>query len=126
MEPEFLAILERGAIDLEGKIKEKILSSVPPENAPSTIARKGSSITLIDTGEMLNSVTHRLMESGNEFEVGIFDEVVLERAMANEFGTPHVPERSFLRSTYDEEINRINREMADEITDLLIKKLELK
>ena len=29
-------------------------------NAPSTIARKGSSIPLIDTGVMLNSITHEV------------------------------------------------------------------
>lgn len=37
--------------------KKKIQSSIPPPNAPSTVAAKGSSKTLIDTGQMLNSAT---------------------------------------------------------------------
>ena len=33
-------------------VVEKIDSQIPPPNAPSTIARKGSSVPLIDTGQM--------------------------------------------------------------------------
>lgn len=40
------------------RIKKKILSNIPPENAPSTVEQKKSSKTLIDTGAMLNSVQH--------------------------------------------------------------------
>ena len=38
------------------RIKTKITSNIQPANAPSTIKRKKSSRTLIDTGAMLNSV----------------------------------------------------------------------
>lgn len=41
-------------------IRTTILSNVPPPNTPRTIARKGSSRTLIDTGQMLRAVTYRL------------------------------------------------------------------
>lgn len=41
--------------------KKKIRSSIPPPNAPSTIARKGSDKTLIDTGQMLNSSTTKVI-----------------------------------------------------------------
>jgi hypothetical protein len=37
-------------------IKNKIDQNIPPPNAKSTIAAKGSSHTLIDTGQMRNSV----------------------------------------------------------------------
>lgn len=37
-------------------IVEKIRTSVPPPNAPSTIARKGSSNTLVDTGQMVQTL----------------------------------------------------------------------
>lgn len=40
------------------RVKKKILSNIAPPNAASTIARKKSSRTLIDTGTMLNSVNH--------------------------------------------------------------------
>jgi hypothetical protein len=37
-------------------VQAKIVTSVPPPNAPSTIARKGSSTTLIDTGRLRQSI----------------------------------------------------------------------
>lgn len=43
---------------IASEIKKKIVSKIPPPNAPETIKRKGSSTPLIDTGRMLNSITH--------------------------------------------------------------------
>lgn len=40
----------------QDQIKQKIDQNVPPPNSPFTIARKGSSKTLIDTGAMKNSI----------------------------------------------------------------------
>lgn len=40
------------------RIKETIQGSVPPPNAPRTIARKGSSTTLVDTSQMYQSVNY--------------------------------------------------------------------
>lgn len=48
-----LGILCQWVID---RFANEIESSVPPPNAPSTIARKGSSHTLIDSGQMKNSL----------------------------------------------------------------------
>ena len=53
------------ALDLVGQeiqeeIQDSIRSNTPPPNAPSTVARKGFDKTLIDTGFMLDSVTHRV------------------------------------------------------------------
>jgi hypothetical protein len=53
------------ALDLVGQeiqeeIQDSIRSNTPPPNAPSTVARKGRDKTLIDTGFMLDSVTHRV------------------------------------------------------------------
>lgn len=42
-------------------IKEKITSNVPPPLAPSTIARKKSSKTLIDSGNMLSSINFEIV-----------------------------------------------------------------
>jgi hypothetical protein len=42
---------------LAGKIKKKIGSQVPPPNSPLTILMKKSSKTLIDQGDLRNSVT---------------------------------------------------------------------
>lgn len=43
---------------LTNKMKLKINSNIPPRLADATIARKGSSKSLIDTAQMLNSVQH--------------------------------------------------------------------
>lgn len=43
-----------------GLIQDQIASNMPPPNAPSTIAQKGSSGTLIDTGRMRQSITWEL------------------------------------------------------------------
>ena len=42
-------------------IKEKISSNIQPKNADSTIAKKGSSKTLIDTGIMRSSIEYRVV-----------------------------------------------------------------
>lgn len=41
-------------------IQEKIRSMLPPPNAPSTIAAKGSDHTLINTGQLLNSIDYEV------------------------------------------------------------------
>jgi len=47
---------ERCALAFEGGIKQRISRGIPPPNAPSTIAAKGSSKPLIDTGQLRNAV----------------------------------------------------------------------
>jgi hypothetical protein len=39
-------------------------AGVPPPNAPSTIERKGSSRPLVDTGQLLNSITYEVVDTG--------------------------------------------------------------
>lgn len=41
-----------------GLIKQRIANGIAPGNRPSTIARKGSSKPLIDTGQLRNSITY--------------------------------------------------------------------
>lgn len=45
-------------------IKMYVKNGVAPPNTDETIARKGSSKPLVDTGEMLNSVTYKVMGTG--------------------------------------------------------------
>lgn len=49
--------LRRMGLKVEGDIKARIAQGIPPPNHPITIARKGSSKTLIDSGQLRNSVT---------------------------------------------------------------------
>ncbi len=41
-----------------GRVQAKIHSHPPPPNSPKTIARKGSSGTLIDSGQLVQSIRH--------------------------------------------------------------------
>ena len=59
------ALLHMGLL-IKKQIQEKIRSSVPPPNASSTIAAKGSDKTLIDTGQLLNSIDFELHRNGDK------------------------------------------------------------
>ncbi len=52
--------LEILGVKYVGQIQARMATSIPPPNAPSTIARKGSSVTLIDTNQMRSAVTYML------------------------------------------------------------------
>ena len=103
--PTLLELSNDLGMELENRIRLKILSNVPPPLKESTIRAKGSSVTLIDSGQMLASVQSRVDDSNPELLqvwAGIFDEDVAEYACYNEYGTRFIPSRSFIRSTYDE------------------------
>jgi len=96
---------------LEGKIKEKITHGDPswPSLKPETVKRKGSSKPLIDTGKLRNSITHKV--EGDAVLVGVFAEDVCVYAAVHEFGSPkkNIPQRSYLRKTFDEQKEEIER-----------------
>ena len=114
---------EKALIKIENAIVKKILSNVPPPNAPSTIRQKGSSKTLVDTSEMVGHVTHRqTIKSGQIIgEIGIFDPEIAKRARYNEYGTRDIPARPFLRPAFDETAPKAAEEMANEIWDQIKK-----
>lgn len=43
-----------------GQIQQRMATSIPPPLAPETIRRKGSSVSLIDTGQLRSSVSFRV------------------------------------------------------------------
>lgn len=55
---------ERCALAFEGSVKQRISRGIPPPLAASTIARKGSSKPLIDTGQLRNAVRGKVERSG--------------------------------------------------------------
>lgn len=135
-------IAENIGMYLENKIREKILSNVPPENAPSTIKAKGSSHTLIDDGILLASISHIVENTDNGFNItsGVLDEDIAERAAPNEHGVAwenrpvkgkeekshgpwFIPPRSFIRSTYDEEEEIILQTIQEELKKYAYDKL---
>ncbi len=48
--------LARVALAFEGDVKQRILENIPPPLAPATVKRKGSSVALIDTGQLRNAI----------------------------------------------------------------------
>ncbi|MFN3506212.1 MAG: hypothetical protein ACK4ZU_01965 [Allorhizobium sp.] len=57
-----LQVLRKLGIKAQGDIQEEITSLQSPPNAPSTIAQKGSSNPLIETGELRASVAFKVKE----------------------------------------------------------------
>jgi hypothetical protein len=116
MDKIFLHYVEIACNDLKTKIHQKIASDIPPPNAESTLKRKAPKThTLINTGELLGSITYSISDMGDSVigEVGVFEEKLIDRALANEYGTDRIPARSFLRSTYDENIDQILNKLQE-------------
>ncbi len=138
--------VKKVANSLRNDIIEKINSNIPPPNAPSTIKAKGSSHTLIDTGEMRRSIDFRVIGESDEMSevsIGIFEEDIARYAIANEFGSSRtvttknkdntdemhqgysqivIPERSFMRSAYDQNIDALMDDLSAKIGDIVSKK----
>jgi len=55
-------VLRKLGIKVQGDIQEEINALQTPPNAPSTIAQKGSSNPLVDTGELRSSVTFKIKD----------------------------------------------------------------
>lgn len=49
---------------LSAEVKKKIVSKIAPPNAASTVRQKGSSTPLIDTGQLLDSISHAIKREG--------------------------------------------------------------
>lgn len=63
-------IIREVAQDMRNQIVESITSNTPPPNKPSTVKQKGSSHTLIDTGQLRDSVHIALVKDGREKPIG--------------------------------------------------------
>jgi hypothetical protein len=49
-----------------GGIQERISAGIAPQNAPATIAAKGSSTPLVDTGQLRAGITYKVRKRGSE------------------------------------------------------------
>ncbi|MDH7597550.1 MAG: hypothetical protein QHG98_07435 [Methanothrix sp.] len=114
-----IQLFDQACGELEIAVVKKILSNIPPPNAPSTVRKKGSSKTLVDTGAMVGAVTHRVSVEGEMIvgEVGIFDPAIAEYAAYNEFGTRRIPARPFLRSTWEENVEKVSSKLLSAFGD---------
>jgi len=143
MDKELKTIVKEKGVELRNLMVKKIYDGegIPPPNAPSTIKSKGSSHTLIDNSTLVTSIDVFEEDIGTDYmvRVGIEEEGVAEYAAANEYGVAwenrpkkrirfepneqssveenkawFIPPRSFMRSTYDENIEQIVIDVQNE------------
>ena len=116
---DFRGPMERALLKIEPQVVVQIDSNTPPPNKPSTIKRKKSSKTLIDSSEMLKHVDHKITGEGLNLKgsVGFFDEENAKKARINEEGTKdgRIPPRPFLVPGFDKAAPKAADEMAEEI-----------
>ena len=116
---DFKGPMERALLKIEAQVVVQIDSNTPPPNAPSTIKRKKSSKTLIDSGKMRQHVDHKITGEGLNLKgsVGFFDEENAKKARINEEGTKdgRIPPRPFLVPGFDKAAPKAADEMAEEI-----------
>jgi hypothetical protein len=110
--------LESTAQKFQFEIKSIIESSVPPPNAPSTIAKKGHDHTLIDKGNYLKSIDYEVTEHG--FVVAPNDPKIAIIATYNEHGTAHIPPRPVWGPVADGVGERILDELEQDILDKFV------
>ena len=58
--------LNRVGLVVVAGIKERISNRIEPALAAETIKRKGSDVPLINTGQLRNSIVHKVVDSGKE------------------------------------------------------------
>lgn len=100
--------LEKAGVFLESKMTEKIDSRLSPPLKARTVARKGSSQPLFDTGELYDQIDHK--SCPGYVDVGVFGSRA-KIARHHEFGAPraNIPERSFMRSALGENRKQIKK-----------------
>lgn len=115
IEEGFRKGVEKSAVYLEAKMVDKINSNIAPPLKEATIKRKGSSLALVDTGELIGQITSEI--DGCEAKVGVIGSRA-EIATYHEFGAPAagIPERSFLRTSLSENKSTINQIINVEIS----------
>ena len=94
-------------------------------------------VTLIDQKtqwiNLVKRVKEMSVEDGNTVEIGFFKDIKLIKIMKeNEFGDPPrrnrpypIPERSFMRYTFDKNLKLIIKKMLEGASDVLIGKIKM-
>lgn len=108
--------IDKSARYLTNQIVRKVETNIPPPLSPETIQRKGSSVALYDTGEMFSQIDADIEKLSAK--VGVIGSKA-SIAAHHEFGAPAagIPERSFIRSTFNEEKGKIGKIIAAEIEE---------
>lgn len=101
---------------LEKEMVDKINSGLSPGLLPATVAqrKKESSVPLFDTGELFDQISFATpLTNRDTVEIGVFGSRA-EIAKHHEFGAPKagIPERSFMRSAFNENKKKIKKIMG--------------
>ncbi len=70
-------VLGRVGAFMAGGMKERIANRIPPPLKPATVRRKGSSVPLIDTGQLRNSITFSYRWGAGAFTLNKSDAAVV-------------------------------------------------
>jgi len=90
-----------------------------------------TSITIKDDKKLWNALVRQVKKTsspnGNAVEIGLFQEQgrdLVDYAAYNEFGVPekNIPERRFMRLTFDEWANAMYRKLEDNILPVLLER----
>jgi hypothetical protein len=73
--------------------------------------------TLKDNTKKIKAELRKI--NNEKLVVGVIDPVIAEYATYNEFGTIDIPQRSFLRSTYDEQIGKWLKQLEQGISGII-------
>ena len=111
--------IETAADYFKNKIVQKVETNIPPALQPETIRRKKSSFRLFHTGEMFGQIDADIKR--NSAKVGVIGSKA-KIAAHHEYGAPAagIPERSFIRSTFNEEKGKLEIIIADEIKKKIV------
>lgn len=101
---------------LEKEMVHKINSGLSPGLLPATVAQRKeeSSVPLFDTGELFDQISFATpLSDRSSVEVGVFGSRA-EIAKHHEYGAPKagIPERSFMRSAFNENRKKIKKIMG--------------
>ena len=58
----FATALQRIGLWAQSEIQQRISDGIPPQNAPYTINKKGSSTPLVDTGQLRSSISFKVVK----------------------------------------------------------------
>lgn len=111
--------LKEEAVEIKEAIQETIYGQTEPwaELKPSTIAQKGSSKKLIETGQLVESIdvtplddlTYAITPKGSHSS-GLSNS---ELAMIHEYGTNKVPPRPFVQPTHAKVKPQVEKEVVN-------------
>jgi hypothetical protein len=117
---DFSEELQAAANQYKAAIEGRIDSSVPPPNAPATIAKKGHDLTLRDSWAFRESIEAHVTPGGAE--IGVFDPKIGEYVYWNEHGTKRIPPRPVFGPVADGPGEEIMDELEEAIADKIVDK----